>query len=57
MTFPLGEYLVKKMQHYYHFERDPLVPAKAHIPLPIGAGFDVQLDLTRIESQTMLQFE
>ena len=57
MTFPLGEYLVKKMRHYYHFERDPLVPAKAHIPLPIGAGFDVQLDLTRIESQTMLQFE
>jgi L-rhamnonate dehydratase len=57
MTFPLGEYLIKKMQHYYHFERDPLVPLKAHIALPNGAGFNVQLDPVRIESQTVFQFE
>jgi L-alanine-DL-glutamate epimerase-like enolase superfamily enzyme len=57
MTFPLGEYLVKKMEHYYHFEREPLVPEKAHIALPRGAGFNVQLDPTRIESQTILHFE
>jgi L-rhamnonate dehydratase len=57
MTFPLGEYLVKKMQHYYHFERDPLVPGKAHIALPIGAGFNVQLDPARVESQTILKVD
>lgn len=57
MTFPLGEYLVKKMQHYYHFELDPLVPVMAHIAIPVGVGFNVQLDPTRIESQTMLRFE
>jgi len=57
MTFPLGEYLVKKMQHYYHFELDPLVPFMAHIAIPVGVGFNVQLDPTRIESQTMLRFE
>ena len=34
MTFPLGEYLIIKMRHYYHFESNPLVPDKAHIALP-----------------------
>ena len=57
MTFPLGEYLVNKMRHYHHFERDPLTPEKAHIALPIGAGFNVQLDPARIEPQTMLKID
>jgi L-rhamnonate dehydratase len=55
MTFPLGEYLVIKMRHYYHFESNPLVPEKAHIALPSGPGFDVQLDPAKIESQTILK--
>jgi L-rhamnonate dehydratase len=57
MTFPLGEYLINKMRHYYDFERDPLRPEKAHIALPTGAGFNVQLDPARIESQTMLKID
>jgi L-alanine-DL-glutamate epimerase-like enolase superfamily enzyme len=57
MTFPLGEYLINKMRHYHHFERDPLLPEKAHIALPTGAGFNVQFDPARIESQTMLKVE
>ncbi len=55
MTFPLGEYLINKMRHYYHFESNPLVPEKAHIALPTGPGFNVQLDPARIESQTVLR--
>ena len=55
MTFPLGEYLINKMRHYYHFESDPLVPVKAHIALPTGAGFNVQLDSAKIESQSVLK--
>jgi L-rhamnonate dehydratase len=55
MTFPLGEYLINKMRHYYHFESNPLVPEKAHIALPTGPGFNVQLDPTKIESQTLLK--
>jgi len=43
MTFPFGEYLIKKRQHYHHFELDPPVPLKAHIALPGGAEFNVQL--------------
>jgi L-rhamnonate dehydratase len=57
MTFPLGEYLINKMRHYYHFESNPLVPDRAHIALPTGPGFNVQLDPARIESQTVLKGE
>jgi len=57
MTFPLGEYLINKMRHYYHFESNPLVPVKAHIGLPVGDGFNVQLDPARIESQVVLKGE
>jgi L-alanine-DL-glutamate epimerase-like enolase superfamily enzyme len=57
MTFPLGEYLINKMRHYYHFESHPLVPERAHIALPTGPGFNVQLDPGRIESQVVLQGE
>ena len=41
MTFPLGEYLVTKMRHYYHFEKNPLVLEKVHIAQSIGVGFDI----------------
>ena len=54
LTFPLGEYLIIKMRHYYHFEKNPLVPEKGHIALPTGPGFDVQLDPAKILSQTVL---
>lgn len=57
MTFPLGEYLINKMRHYYHFESNPLVPERAHIALPTGSGFNIQLDPARIESQVMLKGE
>src|SRR5260370_21038156 len=55
MTFPLGEYLINKMRHYYHFESNPLVPEKAHIALPTRSAFNVQLDPPKIESQPILK--
>jgi L-rhamnonate dehydratase len=57
MTFPLGEFLVNKMRHYYHFESNPLLPERAHIALPTGPGFNVQLDPAKIESQTVLKWD
>lgn len=57
MTFPLGEYLILKMEHYYHFESNPMVPVKAHIALPTGPGFDIQLDPAKIESQSPLTLD
>lgn len=57
MTFPLGEYLINKMRHYYHFESNPLTVERAHIALPTGAGFNVQWDMAKIESQNVLKVE
>ncbi len=57
MTFPLGEYLVTKMRHYQHFEKDPMTLEQAHIGQPTGAGFDIQLDEAKIDSQRLLVVE
>jgi hypothetical protein len=57
MTFPMGEYLVVKMMHYHHFERNPPMVSHAHIQLPAGPGFDIQLDPARIDSQVELKVE
>ena len=57
MTFPMGEYLVVKMMHYHHFEKNPPIVEHAHIALPTGPGFDIQLDPARIDSQRELNFD
>jgi L-alanine-DL-glutamate epimerase-like enolase superfamily enzyme len=56
MTFPLGEYLINKMRHYYHFEKRAPVPQRAHIMLPKEAGFGIELDPEKIESQKVLNW-
>ena len=57
MTFPLGEYLVLKMQHYHHFEKRPMTVEQAHIALPTEPGFDVVFDPAKIESQRIWNFD
>ncbi|MGA8043886.1 MAG: enolase C-terminal domain-like protein, partial [Terracidiphilus sp.] len=57
MTFPMGEYLVNKMKHYYHFEEDPPVVERAHLALPTGPGFNVKFDPAKIESQRELKID
>lgn len=57
MTFPLGEYLVTKMRHYQHFEKNPMTVEQAHIAQPTGPGFDIQLDAAKIDSQRLLTVE
>jgi hypothetical protein len=54
MTFPLAEYLVNKMRHYYDFEKNPPMPERAHLALPTGPGFDIELDPAKIKSQKTL---
>jgi L-alanine-DL-glutamate epimerase-like enolase superfamily enzyme len=55
MTFPLAEYLINKMRNYYHFEKNPPVPIRAHFALPQRPGFGIELDPAKIESQTVLR--
>lgn len=56
MTFPLAEYLINKMRHYYHFEKNPPAPQSAHFSLPQGPGFAIELDPAKIESKTILKW-
>jgi L-alanine-DL-glutamate epimerase-like enolase superfamily enzyme len=55
MTFPLAEYLIIKMLTYYHFEKDPPFPNRAHFTLPQWPGFGIEFDRSKIESQTVLR--
>ena len=57
MTFPLGEYLINKMRHYYHFEKNPLAPVRAHLVLPTAPGFGIELDPAKIDSQRVLRWD
>jgi L-alanine-DL-glutamate epimerase-like enolase superfamily enzyme len=54
MTFPLGEYLINKMRHFYHFEKNAPFPVRAHLALPTTPGFGIELDPAKIESQKAL---
>jgi L-alanine-DL-glutamate epimerase-like enolase superfamily enzyme len=56
MTFPLGEYLINKMRHYYHFEKSPPMVNRAHLMLPTAAGFGIELDASKIDSQKVLDW-
>lgn len=56
MTCPLAEYLILKMQSYYHFEKNPPRPVKARIALPQGHGFGIELDTAKVEKQNLLTF-
>jgi L-rhamnonate dehydratase len=55
MTFPLAEYLILKMQNYYHFEKNAPKPVNARLKLPTGAGFGIELDPATIEEQSVLK--
>lgn len=55
MTFPLAEYLINKMKNYYHFEKYPPVPVRAHFMLPEGAGFAIELETAKIDSKVLLK--
>jgi L-rhamnonate dehydratase len=57
MTFPLGEYLINKMRHFYHFEKNAPFPQHAHFALPTGPGFNIELDPAKIESQKILAWD
>ncbi|MGH9662487.1 MAG: enolase C-terminal domain-like protein [Bryobacteraceae bacterium] len=52
MTCPLVEYLINKMEGYYHhFEKHPLRAVGGKIALPDRPGFGIELDPAKIEKQ------
>jgi len=53
---PLAEYLILKMQSYYHFEKHPPAIEKAHFPLPDAPGYGIELDDAKVESREMMHW-
>jgi L-alanine-DL-glutamate epimerase-like enolase superfamily enzyme len=53
---PVAEYLILKMQSYYHFEKNPPVVEKAHLKLPDTSGFGIEIDDTKVESRQPLHW-
>jgi L-alanine-DL-glutamate epimerase-like enolase superfamily enzyme len=51
MTCPLVEYLILKMAHYMHFEKDALKPVNGRIALPERAGFGIEIDEAKVERE------
>jgi L-rhamnonate dehydratase len=54
MTCPLVEYLVLKMNSYYHFEKEAPRPVRGRIALPEGPGFGIEWDAGKIEKQSAM---
>ena len=51
-TCPLLEYLVKWNQIHQFFFKDPIVPVNGQVTLPTVPGIGMELDETKIESQS-----
>jgi L-alanine-DL-glutamate epimerase-like enolase superfamily enzyme len=56
MTCPLLEYLITKMQSYYHFEKYQLVPVQGKIALPDRPGFGIEFDDAKVEKRTLTKW-
>jgi L-rhamnonate dehydratase len=53
---PLAEYLILKMQSYYHFEKNPPALTRAHFSLPESPGYGIELDAAKVESQEQMHW-
>jgi L-alanine-DL-glutamate epimerase-like enolase superfamily enzyme len=56
MTCPLVEYLISKMESYYHFEKHSLAPVNGMIDLPERPGFGIEFDPAKVDKQQKISF-
>jgi L-alanine-DL-glutamate epimerase-like enolase superfamily enzyme len=56
MTCPLLEYLITKMQSYYHFDKHQLVPVQGKVALPDRPGFGIEIDEVKVEKKTLMKW-
>jgi len=52
---PLAEYLILKMQSYYHFEKNPPRPRNGRFALPDAPGYGIELDDTKVEQGALMR--
>jgi len=53
---PIGEFLINKMDHHYHFEKNPPVIKNGKIELSERPGFDTEFDENKIKEKKKLNF-
>jgi L-rhamnonate dehydratase len=53
---PMAEYLVLKMQSYYHFEKHPPAIEHAHFALPDSPGYGIEWDDAKVESRDLVHW-
>ena len=53
---PLAEYLILKMQSYYHFEKNPPEVKQAHLALSDAPGYGIDLDDAKVESRELMKW-
>jgi L-rhamnonate dehydratase len=53
---PIGEFLINKMDHHYHFEKNPPVIKNGKIELSERPGFDIGFDENKIKEKKKLNF-
>jgi L-alanine-DL-glutamate epimerase-like enolase superfamily enzyme len=53
---PLAEYLVTKMQSYYHFEKHQPKPVRGRFELSDRPGFGIEWDDAKVEKRTLTQW-
>jgi len=51
---PIGEFLINKMDHHYHFEKNPPVIKNGKIELSERPGFDIEFDENKIKEKKKL---
>lgn len=56
-TCPLAEYLILKMQSYYHFEKRVPAPEKAHFALPDAPGYGIEFDDSKVEARKQVKWD
>ena len=56
MTCPLVEFLINKMQSYYYFDKHPPRPVDGKLELSERPGFGMELDESKIESETQIHW-
>lgn len=53
---PFGEYLLNKMDHHRHFERQALTAKRGKVVLPDRPGFGIELDPARVMRRRRLRW-
>ena len=56
MTWPMLEYLILKMNSYFHFEKNAPRPVNGRLALNERPGFVIEIDACMVEKRTLVRW-